>query len=140
MEKITDVREGVIKLLTIREHDIPEFSIEPRKEGEFVDTFVWDGKKIPVFNMLYDPRIYQMQNWGKRGDNSALNVYSYYASDEKASAFTAQKRQTRKHGGGQKAQAAKSGRSALTFMFRNVGKNVLPRFHFTKNRDQNQTK
>ncbi len=81
MEKITDVREGVIKLLTIREHDIPEFSIEPRKEGEFVDTFIWDGKKIPVFNMLYDPRIYQMQNWGKRGDNSALNVYSYYSSD-----------------------------------------------------------
>ena len=80
MEKITDVREGVVKLLTIREREIPEFSVIPRAEGEFVDTFVWDGKKIPVFNMLYDPRIYQMKSWGAKGDNSALNVYSYYAS------------------------------------------------------------
>ncbi len=82
MEKVTSIREGVVKLLTIRGREVPAFSLEPRKEGEYVDTLVWNGNRIPLFDSRYDPRIRHIAGYGKKTeDNSALNVYSFVGRD-----------------------------------------------------------
>lgn len=76
------IREGVEKLLRIRGREIPEFSIEFRKEGEFCHTLVWEGKRIPLFTTRYDPRIRHIAGYGsKTEENSALNVYAFTGSD-----------------------------------------------------------
>ena len=82
MEKVTGIREGVEKLLTIRGREIPEFTLEPRKADEFCDTLVWEGKRIPLFSSRYEPRIRAIAGYGsKPEDNSALNVYSFVGRD-----------------------------------------------------------
>ncbi len=82
MEKITDIRQGVEKLLKIRGRNIPEFSLEDRQEGGFTPTLLWEGKRIPLFTTRYDPRIRHIAAYGnKTEENSALNVYSFTGSD-----------------------------------------------------------
>lgn len=82
MEKVTNIREGVEKLLKIRGREVPEFSLENRKEGGFTPTLLWEGKRIPLFTTRYDPRIRHIAAYGnKTEENSALNVYAFTGSD-----------------------------------------------------------
>ena len=82
MEKVTDIREGVEKLLKIRGREIPEFSLENRQESGFTPTLLWNGKRIPLFTTRYDPRIRHIAAYGNVvEENSALNVYAFTGSD-----------------------------------------------------------
>ena len=82
MEKITEIRQGVEKLLKIRGREIPEFSLEQPKEDGFTPILLWEGKRIPLFTTRYDPRIRHIAAYGnKTEDNSALNVYAFTGSD-----------------------------------------------------------
>ncbi len=82
MEKVTDIRQGVEKLLTIRGREIPEFSLEHQKEDGFVPVLRWEGKEIPLFTTRYDPRIRHIAGYGNTPEeNSALNVYAFTGSD-----------------------------------------------------------
>lgn len=82
MEKVTDIRQGVEKLLTIRGREIPEFSFENRQEDGFTPILLWEGKRIPLFTSRYDPRIRHIAAYGnKTEENSALNVYAFTGSD-----------------------------------------------------------
>ena len=80
MEKVTDIRQGVEKLLTIRGRQIPEFSLEQQEDG-FPPILLWEGRRIPLFTTRYDPRIRHIAAYGnKTEENSALNVYAYSGS------------------------------------------------------------
>lgn len=82
MEKVTDIRQGVEKLLAIRGREIPEFSLENRQEDGFTPVLLWEGKRIPLFTTRYDPRIRHIAGYGNQpGENSALNVYAFTGSD-----------------------------------------------------------
>lgn len=82
MEKVTSIHAGVEKLLKIRGREVPEFTLEPRKADAYVDTLVWNGKRIPLLDSRYDPRIRHIANYGAHPeDNSALNVYAFVGSD-----------------------------------------------------------
>lgn len=82
MEKITDIRQGVEKLLTLRGREIPEFSLEHHTEDGFVPVLLWEGKRIPLFTTRYDPRIRHIATYGNTPEeNSALNVYAFAGSD-----------------------------------------------------------
>lgn len=82
MEKVTDIRQGVEKLLKIRGREIPDFSLENRQESGFTPTLLWNGKRIPLFTNRYDPRIRHIAAYGnKTEENSALNVYAFTGSD-----------------------------------------------------------
>lgn len=82
MEKVTDIRQGVEKLLSIRGREIPEFSLENRKEDGFTPILLWEGKRIPLFTTRYDPRIRHIAGYGNQvEENSALNVYAFTGSD-----------------------------------------------------------
>lgn len=82
MEKVTDIRRGVEKLLTVRGREIPEFSLEHLQEDGFTPILLWEGKRIPLFTTRYDPRIRHIAAYGnKTEENSALNVYAFTGSD-----------------------------------------------------------
>lgn len=82
MEKVTDIRQGVEKLLTIRGREIPEFSLEQKPAGGFTPVLLWQGRRIPLFTTRYDPRIRHIAAYGnKTEENSALNVYAFTGSD-----------------------------------------------------------
>ena len=82
MEKVTDIRQGVEKLLSIRGREIPEFSLENRKEDGFTPILLWGEKRIPLFTTRYDPRIRHIAGYGNQvEENSALNVYAFTGSD-----------------------------------------------------------
>ena len=82
MEKVTDIRQGVIKLLTVRSREIPDFSLENCQEGGFTPVLLWEGKRIPLFTTRYDPRIRHIAGYGNdTAENSALNVYAFAGSD-----------------------------------------------------------
>jgi hypothetical protein len=82
MEKVTDIRQGVEKLLTVRGREIPEFSFIDRQEDGFTPVLLWEGKQIPLFTTRYDPRIRSIANYGSDAENnSALNVYAFTGSD-----------------------------------------------------------
>ena len=82
MEKVTSIREGVEKLLKLRGRDVPEFTVEGRQEDGFNPTLLWEGKRIPLFTIQYNPRIRRISDYGKTPEeNSALNVYSFTGSD-----------------------------------------------------------
>ncbi len=82
MEKVTDIRQGVEKLLTIRGREIPEFSLEQPGEDGFTPILLWEGKRIPLFTTRYDPRIRHIAAYGnKTEENSALNVYAFTGRD-----------------------------------------------------------
>ena len=82
MEKVTDIRQGVEKLLTVRGREIPEFSFIDRQEDGFTPVLLWEGKQIPLFTTRYAPRIRSIANYGSDAENnSALNVYAFTGSD-----------------------------------------------------------
>lgn len=82
MGKVTSIAEGVEKLLTMRYREVPEYTLEPRKDGEFLDTLVWNGNRVPLFSTHFDQQIRAMAKYGQDPEqNSALNVYSYMGSD-----------------------------------------------------------
>lgn len=82
MEKVTEIRQGVEKLLKIRGREIPEFSLEQPKEDGFTPILLWEGKRIPLFTTRYDPRIRHIAAYGnKTEENSALNVYAFTGRD-----------------------------------------------------------
>ena len=82
MERVTDIRQGVEKLLTIRGREIPEFSLEQPGEDGFTPILLWEGKRIPLFTTRYDPRIRHIAAYGnKTEENSALNVYAFTGRD-----------------------------------------------------------
>ena len=79
--RVTSVKEGVIKLLEMRELTAPEFKII-NKEGEYVDFLLLDGKDIPLLFWRHEPRIDALHGYGgDTEDNSALNVYSFVSRD-----------------------------------------------------------
>lgn len=82
MEKVTDIRQGVEKLLTVRGREIPEFSLINRQEDGFTPVLLWEGKRIPLFTTRYDPRIRHIAAYGNQvEENSALNVYAFTGRD-----------------------------------------------------------
>ena len=83
LEKVKSVKEGVIRLFTIRDLPIPEFDVVKRGEGEYTDTLVWDGKEIPLHFWRYEPRIEAMYDYGRHEPekNNCLNTYSFVGSD-----------------------------------------------------------
>lgn len=81
MDKIKSVEEGIRHLLTLRGREIPEFSIDYAKNGEYTDYLNWNGKHIPMLYTRFNGVIRGLSNYGNKGDNSALNVYSYTGSE-----------------------------------------------------------
>lgn len=83
LEKVRSVKEGVIRLLTVRDLPIPEFDIVKRAEGEFTDTLVLEGKRIPLLTWRHEPRIDRMHAYGKKepDNNNCINTYSFVGSD-----------------------------------------------------------
>ena len=82
MDLVHSIEEGVRKLLMLRERPIPEFSLEKRTEDGYLDTLVWDGKRIPIFATHFDPQIRAVARYGEPvKDNCALNGYSFAGSD-----------------------------------------------------------
>ncbi len=80
--KVTSIEEGVKKLIAMRKLPIPQFTLESRHPEEYLDTLVWNGQRIPLFDMHYDPRIEYIARYGKDAEqNSALNVYSFVGND-----------------------------------------------------------
>ena len=54
----------------------------PKLYGEFLDTLVWNGNRVPLFSTHFDQQIRAMAKYGQDPEqNSALNVYSYMGSD-----------------------------------------------------------
>ena len=81
-EKLSSVKEGVIRLLTIRDREIPEIEILARAEGELVDTLVLDGERLPLLDWRYEPRTNSMRGYGKVAEqNCCVNVSSFFGSD-----------------------------------------------------------
>lgn len=83
LKKVESVKEGVIRLLTIRDLPIPEFEIVKRGEGEFTDTLIYEGKEIPLHHWRHEPRIDRMHGYGKKepDNNNCVNTYSFVGSD-----------------------------------------------------------
>lgn len=82
IEKVTSVTEGVRKLLRMRKQDIPEFTIREKADGEYIDTLIFHGQEIPLFDSRYDNQLIYMEEYGRDTDkNSALNVYSFVGND-----------------------------------------------------------
>jgi hypothetical protein len=82
IDKITSIEEGVKKLLTIRKRPVPDFKIDPRQSGDYLDTLIWNEQRIPLFDARFDSRIRRIARYGKESKgNSALNVYSFVGSD-----------------------------------------------------------
>lgn len=82
MEKVTSIEEGVKKLLILRDREVPEFTYKHKAEGEYVDTLLYDGKEIPVFDDHYNAHMLYIAQYGEETEkNSALNVYSFVGSD-----------------------------------------------------------
>lgn len=50
MEKVTSVTEGINKMLRLRGREIPEYTYKHKAEGEYVDTLIYKGEEIPVFD------------------------------------------------------------------------------------------
>ena len=81
MKKVTNVREGVEKLLTTYHRDIPDFKIEEKRDGEEFDTLILNGERIPILDFRLDQRLRPMAGYGAIGGNSALNAYSFVGCD-----------------------------------------------------------
>ena len=82
MKRLTEICEGVRKLLSLGMREIPEFSLEPREADGYLETLVWNGQRIPLFSSRYERRIRAIAKYGNSAeDNSALNVYCFVGCD-----------------------------------------------------------
>ena len=81
--KVSSVVEGVRRLLTIRDAEIPELSLEKKPSGEHVDIVVIDGKRIPMLSWRYEPRMNALRNYGQKAvaENCCLNASSFVGKD-----------------------------------------------------------
>ena len=81
MEMVRSVEEGVVKLLKFRKRSVPFFMLEKNNNG-FLDTLIWDGNRIPLFDSHFDPQIRAVAQYGNdSGVNCALNGYSFCGRD-----------------------------------------------------------
>lgn len=82
---VTTVEEGVKKLLEICRQPVPAFELEPKKPGEYLDTLILEGKRIPLFHNHYESRAHSLAQYGeaKPEENSSLNAYSFMGKDVK---------------------------------------------------------
>ena len=81
LKAVSSVKEGVVKLLEMRELSAPDFEII-KEEGEYAEFILLGGKKIPLLFWRHEPRIDSLHEYGGSvADNSALNVYSFVGSD-----------------------------------------------------------
>ena len=81
--KVNSVEEGVRRLLTIREIEIPEFSVTKKPEGEHVDILTLPGKRVPLLFWRYEPRMNALRNYGQKAvaENCCLNASSFVGKD-----------------------------------------------------------
>ncbi len=81
-EKVLSVEDGVRRLLTIRDREIPTFSLCEKRAGEYVQMLNLDGRDIPMLSWRYEPRMKAISDYGKRaGENCALNTSSFAGVD-----------------------------------------------------------
>ena len=81
-EKLTSVKDGVIRLLTIRDREIPDFDVVPKSNGEYTSTLVLEGKSYPLLSWRYEPRMNRIHAYGKKvAENCCLNTSSFWGSD-----------------------------------------------------------
>lgn len=82
MEKVTSVTEGINKMLRLRGREIPEYTYKHKAEGEYVDTLIYNGEEIPVFDDYYNTHMLYLAQFGEETEkNGALNVYSFVGRD-----------------------------------------------------------
>lgn len=82
MEKVTSITEGVNKLLRMYGREIPDYMYKHKAEGEYIDTLVYAGREIPVFDDYYNTHMLYLAQYGAEEEkNSALNVYSFVGRD-----------------------------------------------------------
>ncbi|MBR2453663.1 MAG: hypothetical protein IKB35_01535 [Clostridia bacterium] len=82
VKKIASVEEGVIKLLTIRELPVPDFSVERACKGEYTHILRIGEERIPLLYHRYEPRINALHGYGRSTlENCCLNTYSFVGSD-----------------------------------------------------------
>lgn len=75
MEKITSIEEGVKRLYEVGEYgEVPSFEYYPAKEGEYVDTFKFNGKIYPLFWWRSEPQIASVVNSAKNRMGSACSM------------------------------------------------------------------
>lgn len=81
-DRLTSVKDGVVRLLTIRDYAIPEFDVEPKADGDYTKTLVLEGKRIPLLFWRYEPRMNAIRNYGKKVEtNCCINVSSFFGKD-----------------------------------------------------------
>lgn len=81
-EKLSSVEDGVRRLLTIRDREIPDFAVSPKTEGEYVDALVLDGTRLPILDWRYEPRMNRISAYGSREqENCCVNVSSFFGKD-----------------------------------------------------------
>lgn len=82
MEQIATIEAGVERLLTFRKRPVPEFSVISGDGSSFLDTLIWNGNSIPLFESHFDPQIRAVAEYGKTAtENCALNTYSFSGKD-----------------------------------------------------------
>lgn len=82
-KKVESIKEGVERLLTVRDLIIPDFEYIKRPEGELCDLLILEGERIPLLAHRYEPRINRIRSYGN-GDpakNCALNTISFVGKD-----------------------------------------------------------
>ena len=82
-KKVGSIKEGVERLLTVRDQRIPEFEYIKRPEGELCDILILEGERIPLLGYRYEPRINSMRNYGRANPaaNCSLNTISFIGKD-----------------------------------------------------------
>ena len=78
-KKVGSIKEGVERLLTVRDLPIPEFEYIKCPEGELSDILILEGERIPLLAHRYEPRINAMHGYGKATpkENCSLNTISF---------------------------------------------------------------
>ena len=78
-DKVASVEDGVKRLLTVRDREIPEFSVIPMGEGDMCDILVLEGRRIPLLAWRYEPRMNGIHNYGLKApaENCSLNTVSF---------------------------------------------------------------
>lgn len=82
MEQIATIEDGVERLLTFRKRPVPDFFLESRDGTNYLDTLIWNGNRIPLFESHFDPQIRAVAQYGQNvAENCALNTYSFCGKD-----------------------------------------------------------
>lgn len=78
-KKVSSVEEGVRRLLTIREVEIPDFTLIKKPDGEYVDILVMGGDRVPLPYWRYEPRMNSLRGYGQKevSENCCINTSSF---------------------------------------------------------------